>query len=38
VAALARRRSRRIAVDRPAMDDVVERDIMVNVLVLSGAP
>jgi hypothetical protein len=27
-----------MAVDRPATDDVVERDIMVIVLVLSGAP
>jgi len=27
-----------MAVDRPAMDDVVERDIMEFVLVLSGAP
>jgi hypothetical protein len=30
VAALARRRRRRMAVDRPATDDVVERDIMMR--------
>jgi hypothetical protein len=30
VAALDRRRIRRMAVDRPAMDDAVERDIMVK--------
>ena len=37
-AAWVRRRIRRMAEARPVADDVAERDIMVILLLLSGAP
>jgi hypothetical protein len=36
--AWVRRRIRRMAEARPVADDVMERDIMVFLLLLSGAP